>query len=109
MVPMIGGHTDSAGFQPPDYGNWELSTARAQVARRTLIFGGYQESKILMVLGMADRVPRDPENPQSSANRRIEIMVLVAYMERRVERMFAPVDEDELKTIRQTAVKCTAP
>ncbi|WP_299730463.1 flagellar motor protein MotB [uncultured Endozoicomonas sp.] len=93
---MISGHTDNSGFQRLDYGNWELSTARAQVARRTMTFGGYSENKILMVLGMADRVPRDPDNPQSSANRRIEILVLAEYMERQVERMFAPVDEEDL-------------
>ena len=89
---MISGHTDSSGFSRPDYGNWELSATRAQVARRTLLFGGLAEKKILMVLGMADRVPRDPQNSGSSANRRIEIMILADYMERRVERMFAPVE-----------------
>ncbi|WP_067515232.1 OmpA family protein [Endozoicomonas ascidiicola] len=92
---MISGHTDNSGFQRRDYGNWELSAARAQVARRTLIFGGYDENKVLMVLGMADRVPRDPEHPESSANRRIEIMVLAEYMERQVERMFAPVEDED--------------
>ncbi|MGO0308839.1 flagellar motor protein MotB [Endozoicomonas acroporae] len=91
---MISGHTDSSGFQRSDYGNWELSAARAQVARKTLLFGGLFEEKVLMVLGMADRVPRDPKHPESSANRRIEIMVLADYMERQVERMFAPIDEE---------------
>lgn len=76
---MISGHTDSAGFKRADYGNWELSSARAQVARKTLLFGGLDEIKVLMVLGMADRMPRDAENPESSANRRIEIMVLADY------------------------------
>ena len=89
---MISGHTDSSGFSRTDYGNWELSATRAQVARRTLLFGGLAEKKILMVLGMADRVPRDPQNSGSSANRRIEIMILADYMERQVERMFAPVE-----------------
>lgn len=91
---MISGHTDSSGFQRSDYGNWELSAARAQVARKTLLFGGLFEEKVLMVLGMADRVPRDPEHPESSANRRIEVMVLADFMERQVERMFAPVEEE---------------
>ncbi|MBO9480858.1 MULTISPECIES: flagellar motor protein MotB [Gammaproteobacteria] len=92
---MISGHTDSSGFQRSDYGNWELSAARAQVARKTLLFGGLFEEKVLMVLGMADRVLRDPKHPESSANRRIEIMVLADYMERQVERMFAPIDEED--------------
>ncbi|MGB1272480.1 MAG: flagellar motor protein MotB [Endozoicomonas sp.] len=92
---MISGHTDSAGFKRADYGNWELSSARAQVARKTLLFGGLEELKVLMVLGMADRMPRDAQHPESSANRRIEIMVLADYMEQRVERMFAPVDNHE--------------
>lgn len=92
---MISGHTDSSGFQRDDYSNWELSSARAQVARRTMVFGGLTGDHVLMVLGMADRMPRDPQNPEASSNRRIEIMVLSDEIERRIERMFAPVEVDE--------------
>lgn len=91
---MISGHTDSSGFQRLDYSNWELSSARAQVARRTVVFGGLNDNHVLMVLGMADRMPRDPKNPEASSNRRIEIMVLSEETERSIERMFAPLDID---------------
>ena len=91
---MISGHTDSSGFQRIDFSNWELSSARAQVARRTMIFGGLEDEQVMMVLGMADRMPRDPKNPEASSNRRIEIMVLSDEIERRIKRMFAPVEVD---------------
>ena len=91
---MISGHTDSSGFQRLDFSNWELSSARAQMARRTMIFGGLNDAHIMMVLGMADRMPRDPKNPEASSNRRIEIMVLSEEIERRIKRMFAPVEVD---------------
>ncbi|WP_257275738.1 MULTISPECIES: flagellar motor protein MotB [unclassified Endozoicomonas] len=94
---MISGHTDSSGFQRNDYSNWELSSARAQIARRTLVFGGLEESRIMMVLGMADRVLRNPENPEASSNRRIEILLLAKDMEERIEKMFAPIEEGTQK------------
>ncbi|WP_252178631.1 flagellar motor protein MotB [Endozoicomonas sp. 4G] len=91
---MISGHTDSSGFQRRAYSNWELSSDRAQIARRTLVFGGLEESRIMMVLGMADRVLRNPENPEDSSNRRIEILLLTKEMEERLEDMFEPVEKD---------------
>lgn len=102
---MISGHTDSSGFQRNNYSNWELSSARAQVARRTLVFGGLEESRIMMVLGMADRVLRDPEKPESSSNRRIEILFLNEEMEKRIENMFAPVEEGTEDVIQEGTEK----
>ena len=95
---MISGHTDSSGYQRADYSNWELSSARAQAARRTLIYGGLSDQKILIVQGMADRVLRDPETPESSVNRRIEVMVLAKDMEKRIESIFAPVVDETRET-----------
>ncbi|MDD7804455.1 MAG: OmpA family protein [Endozoicomonas sp. (ex Botrylloides leachii)] len=92
---IISGHTDSVSFQGKEYTNWELSSARAQAARKTLLFGGIEEEQIFMVLGMADRSPRDAQNPESSVNRRIEIMVANESMEARVQRMFTPVQKQE--------------
>ena len=89
---MISGHTDNSGYASSNYGNWELSSNRALAARKILLFGGLNDLKILMVLGMADRAPRNPDRPDASSNRRIEILILADFMERQVKRMFDPVN-----------------
>lgn len=73
----INGHTDSTPYRKDaDFGNWELSAARANSARRALIEGGYPESKILTVQGMGASVPRVLDDPADPSNRRIVILVL---------------------------------
>lgn len=74
---IITGHTDATHFRNQElYNNWNLSGERAMQARRVLTKGGLDQSKILQVSGMADQMLLDPAQPLSSANRRIEIMVL---------------------------------
>ena len=74
---IITGHTDATRFRDQElYNNWNLSGERAMQARSVLTRSGLDASKILQVSGMADQMLLDPENPLSSANRRIEIMVL---------------------------------
>ena len=74
---IITGHTDATRFRDQErYNNWNLSAERAMQARRVLTQGGLQAERILQVSGMADRVLLDNEDPLSSVNRRIEIMVL---------------------------------
>jgi len=73
----IAGHTDSSGYQQnAEYTNWELSADRANAARRLLIKGGVNPKKIAQVVGLADTVPFDAENPYNPRNRRISIIVL---------------------------------
>ncbi|MDX5361729.1 MAG: OmpA family protein [Alphaproteobacteria bacterium] len=73
----VTGHTDSLPFRGnPDYGNWELSTERAQAARRTLEANGLGAARIARVEGRADRDPILPEAPQAAENRRIGIVLL---------------------------------
>jgi chemotaxis protein MotB len=90
---MVSGHTDSVAYARDDFSNWELSSSRAQVARRTLVHGGVPDKQVLFVVGMADRVPRIADNPESSSNRRIEILLLNHVTEHQMIEMFAPVDE----------------
>lgn len=74
---IITGHTDATRFRDQElYNNWNLSGERAMQARKVLTRSGLDASKILQVSGMADQMLLDPNNPLSSANRRIEIMVL---------------------------------
>lgn len=74
---VITGHTDATRFRDQElYNNWALSGERAMQARAVLTRGGLDPEKILQVSGMADQVLLNPDNPLSSENRRIEIMVL---------------------------------
>ncbi len=76
------GHTDSAPFGTSDtYSNWELSSDRANSARRALVDGGVRPEQLAQIIGMADSVPMDANNPLNPANRRIVIMVLNAVAE----------------------------
>jgi len=72
------GHTDAAQFGGGEKGfsNWELSANRANASRREMILGGMDENKVLRVVGLSSTVLFDKNDPLSSANRRINIVVL---------------------------------
>ena len=74
----ITGHTDSLPFRGGlrGYGNWELSSDRAQSARRALVENGLSSDRIESVAGRASRDPLVPDDPTSARNRRISIMLL---------------------------------
>lgn len=75
----IQGHTDAYPYDKPEelkISNWELSTQRANSARRILTEAGLSDNKILRVTGFADNVPLDKKNPLNPVNRRITIIVM---------------------------------
>ena len=74
----LSGHTDSATYMMGEraYSNWELSADRANASRQELIGGGMQEGKVLRVLGLADTMPLEKNDPLAAVNRRISIVVL---------------------------------
>jgi chemotaxis protein MotB len=73
----ISGHTDNTPFRPGSTGdNWQLSSDRANAARRALVDSGLPEARIARVAGMADTEPIDPEDPTAAMNRRISIVLL---------------------------------
>ncbi len=73
---IIEGHTDSHQFgSSAAYTNWELSSDRANAARRMIEAAGVDPSRIVEVRGMADRDLRVPSNPLDPANRRISILL----------------------------------
>ncbi len=72
----IAGHTDRKNYpEGSTYTNWELSTDRANAARRQLESAGLDHVKIDSVNGYADSRLADPENPYAAKNRRITIVV----------------------------------
>lgn len=73
----ISGHTDATPYQGrEDYSNWELSSDRANAARRILVRAGLEQDKIGRVVGLASSVLFDKADPYHPINRRISIIVL---------------------------------
>jgi len=73
---LIEGHTDSRPFTGDSaYTNWELSTDRANSARRLMEENGLRPQQVGQVRGYADRQLRHPEDPESPSNRRISVIV----------------------------------
>ncbi|WP_236672587.1 OmpA family protein, partial [Stenotrophomonas maltophilia] len=64
------GHTDITAYSAArGYGNWELSADRANAARRALVDGGLEDSKITRVVGLSSSVLFDKTDPQNPINR----------------------------------------
>jgi chemotaxis protein MotB len=72
---VIEGHTDSTPYGRPDYSNWELSSDRANAARRILTDSGLDDSRISQVRGFADQRLLLKDDPSNPSNRRISIIV----------------------------------
>jgi chemotaxis protein MotB len=73
----ISGHTDATPYRGrADYSNWELSTDRANAARRALVNSGVDDGRVENVSGRADTDPKIKEDPTSPENRRISIVLL---------------------------------
>ncbi len=71
----IEGHTDAFGLAKAGYSNWELSSDRANEARRLLEAGGVAAGRFQAVTGLADTRPLDPGQPHLAQNRRISLKV----------------------------------
>jgi chemotaxis protein MotB len=72
----IEGHTDAQPYASTDvYGNWELSTDRANAARRVMEATGLRKDQVSQVRGYADQKLRVPGNPMDPSNRRISLIV----------------------------------
>lgn len=75
---VVEGHTDSRAYaSASSYGNWELSTDRANAARRILEDAGMRRFQVREVRGHADRILRNAADPFDVRNRRISIIVLL--------------------------------
>jgi chemotaxis protein MotB len=74
---VVTGHTDSrpcVGSGP--YGNWDLSSDRANAARRVLAGGGVADSRFRRIEGRADLEPLIERKPSDPRNRRIAVTLL---------------------------------
>ena len=73
----IEGHTDAHPTHDSTRTNWELSSDRANAARRALLQSGVNANRIQAVTGLADTQPLFPDAPYLPANRRISIVMTV--------------------------------
>jgi chemotaxis protein MotB len=96
LVPIINqapnrisilGHTDAKAYDIPGkdaQSNWELSSQRANSARRELVADGLSETKILRVLGYSSSLLLDKKNPYNPSNRRISIILMKKEVEEHI-------------------------
>jgi len=91
----LSGHTDAMPYVGGNkgFGNWELSTNRANASRRELLSGGMEDGKIMRVVGLASTVLYDKEDPYNPINRRISIVVMNKRTEEAIMRDGAALPE----------------
>ncbi|MBN9231512.1 MAG: flagellar motor protein MotB [Legionella sp. 40-6] len=100
----IQGHTDAHPYNNPeelDYTNWELSTQRANAARRAMLKAGLDGSKVLNVTGFGSTMLLDTKDPYSPTNRRISIIVM--------KPLTNPKENSETMVKPETAPKAASP
>jgi chemotaxis protein MotB len=72
----IEGHTDSKPYATSgNYSNWELSTDRANAARRLMQVNGVGADQVTQVRGFADQRLRKLDNALDPSNRRVSLIV----------------------------------
>jgi chemotaxis protein MotB len=72
----VEGHTDAKPFSGKNiYSNWELSSDRANAARRLMQQAGFRADQVSQVRGFADQRLRNANDPFDPSNRRISIIV----------------------------------
>jgi chemotaxis protein MotB len=72
------GHTvRGATFANPAFSAWELSTDRANAARRKLVEHDVLPSQIRKIAGFADTEPMPNLDPTSESNRRVTVMLKI--------------------------------
>jgi len=72
----VEGHTEHG--HPPvtdTYGEWELSSDRANAARRKMLEHGVLERQIRQVTGYADTMPISNRRPEDEVNRRVTVLL----------------------------------
>jgi len=72
----ISGHTDAIPMSGTEYTNWELSSDRANAARRFIVAAGVPADRIASVVGKAATVPLLADDPTNAQNRRLSIVLL---------------------------------
>jgi chemotaxis protein MotB len=70
------GHTESKSENGNgNHDSWDLSTDRANAARRVLVDNGVQDKQISKISGFADTVPMAGYSPTDEINRRVTVLL----------------------------------
>jgi chemotaxis protein MotB len=72
---LIEGHTDAKPYSGAEYSNWELSSDRANQARRLMMQHGLTRNQVAQVRGYADQDLHNKASPEDPANRRVSVIV----------------------------------
>jgi chemotaxis protein MotB len=72
---VIEGYTDARPYVSSGYSNWNLSTDRANSARKVMEENGLRKNQISEVRGFADRKLKMPDKPLDYSNRRVSILM----------------------------------
>lgn len=89
----VEGHTDSRPYLTSGvFSNWELSTDRANAARREMQQNGLRAAQVEAVRGLADTKLRFPQDSLDARNRRISILVRHLDARRAVRELSATVE-----------------
>jgi chemotaxis protein MotB len=76
------GHTDTTPYLGiTGYTNWDLSTDRANAARRALEAAGLASDRVSRIVGLSSSVLFDKTAPRNPINRRISIVVMTKEAE----------------------------
>jgi len=98
------GHTDTTPYAGiTGYTNWDLSTDRANAARRALEGSGLATDKVSRVVGLSSSVLFDRTNPRNPINRRISIVVLTKEAEQEAQKTDIPIQAASAKGADGTA------
>jgi len=98
----ISGHTDARRYMRSDgYSNWELSSDRANAARRELVKTGFPSGKIARVVGLASKFLLYKESPLDPRNRRISILLMKKKVEDDIYRGQGLEPERRLETMKK--------
>ncbi len=90
------GHTDAAPYAGASgRTNWDLSSERANAARRALEAAGLSTDKTARVVGLSSSVLFDRTDPRNPINRRISIIVMTRQAERDALKTDTPVSVGE--------------
>jgi len=71
----VEGHTDAFKTHTGAYSNWDISSRRAAAAQHVLQQAGIAPDRFEAVVGLADTLPLNPNQPHAPINRRISIIL----------------------------------
>jgi chemotaxis protein MotB len=78
FVVELEGHTESGGLPPKEGDSWDLSTERANVARRLILKHDVAPWQIRRIAGFADTQPLPEMDGADERNRRVTVLLKVS-------------------------------